>query len=149
MLSSGGLLAWIQCNRGDMDLALDTCTETRRWVEQHYADPSQPRLISCWLNAALTEIYRERNQPQAAATHLEPLLEHVNQGTEPGQHVIIQHVRGHLAFSDGRYQEAKIRVNKVVNGLSGQSAWLPRLVSGACLPKRALVCGIFFLNYRA
>ncbi|SOB75199.1 LuxR family transcriptional regulator, maltose regulon positive regulatory protein [Marinobacter sp. LV10R510-11A] len=106
VLSSGGLLAWIQYNRGDMDLALDTCTEVRRWVDQHYSDPSQPRLISCWLNAALTEIHRERNQLQDAAAHLAPLLEHVDQGTEPGQHVIIQHVRGHLAFSDGHFQKA-------------------------------------------
>ncbi|MDO6442475.1 LuxR C-terminal-related transcriptional regulator [Marinobacter sp. 2_MG-2023] len=106
VLSSGGLLAWIQYNRGDMDLALDTCTEIQRWVGLHYADPSQPRLISCWLNATLTEIYRERNQPQDAVFHLAPLLEHVAQGTEPGQHVIIQHVRGHLAFSEGRYQDA-------------------------------------------
>lgn len=106
VLSSGGLLAWIQYNRGDMDLALDTCTEVRRWVDQHYSDPTQPRLISCWLNAALTEIHRERNQTQDAAAHLAPLLEHVDQGTEPGQHVIIQHVHGHLAFSDGKYQKA-------------------------------------------
>jgi LuxR family maltose regulon positive regulatory protein len=106
VLSSGGLLAWIQYNRGDMDLALDTCTEIRQWVDQHYADPAQPRLISCWLNATLTEIYRERNQPVDAAAHLAPLLEHVTQGTEPGQHVIIQHVRGHLAFAEGRFLEA-------------------------------------------
>ncbi|WP_417514938.1 LuxR C-terminal-related transcriptional regulator [Marinobacter sp.] len=106
VLSSGGLLAWIQYNRGDMDLALDTCTEIQTWVGLHYADPAQPRLISCWLNATLTEIYRERNQPTDAALHLAPLLEHVTQGTEPGQHVIIQHVRGHLAFSEGRFQDA-------------------------------------------
>src|SRR5690554_834914 len=106
VLSSGGLLAWIQYNRGDMDLALETCTDVRQWVDQHYADPSQPRLISCWLSASLTEIFRERNQLRDAAAHLEPLLEHVNKGAEPGQHIIIQHVRGHLAFSDGRYQEA-------------------------------------------
>ncbi|GGE72525.1 helix-turn-helix transcriptional regulator [Streptosporangium jomthongense] len=106
VLSSGGLLAWIQYNRGDMDLALDTCTDVRRWVDQHYSDPTQPRLISCWLSAALTEIYRERDQLQDAAAHLEPLLEHVNKGAEPGQHVIIQHVRGHLAFSEGRIREA-------------------------------------------
>lgn len=106
VLSSGGLLAWIQYNRGDMDLALHTCTEVRKWVDQHYSDPSQPRLISCWLSAALTEIFRERNQLQDATAHLEPLLEHVNKGAEPGQHIIIQHVRGHLAFSAGRFQEA-------------------------------------------
>ncbi|MEC7727857.1 MAG: LuxR C-terminal-related transcriptional regulator [Pseudomonadota bacterium] len=106
VLSSGGLLAWIQYNRGDTDLALDTCSEIRRWVDKHYADPSQPRLISCWQNSALAEIYRERREPQAAAAHLAPLLEHVSRGTEPGQHVIIQYVRGHLAFNEGRLHDA-------------------------------------------
>lgn len=106
VLSSGGLLAWIQYNRGDIDHALDTCTEIRQWVDQHYADPRQPRLISCWQNSSLIEIYRERNEPQLAHSYLAPLLEHVKSGTEPGQHVIIQYVRGHLAFSEGHYNEA-------------------------------------------
>ncbi|MDK8464318.1 LuxR C-terminal-related transcriptional regulator [Marinobacter sp. SS13-12] len=106
VLSSGGLLAWIQYNRGDIDEALDTCTRVRQWVDQHHSDPRQPMLISCWQNSALIEIYRERNEPQLAASYLAPLLDHVNNGTEPGQHVIIQYVRGHLAFSEGRYQEA-------------------------------------------
>ncbi len=106
VLSSGGLLAWIQYNRGDIDTALETCTTVRQWVDQHHSDPRQPMLISCWQNSALIEIYRERNQPQLAASYLAPLLEHVKNGTEPGQHVIIQYVRGHLAFSEGRYQDA-------------------------------------------
>ena len=106
VLSSGGLLAWIQYNRGDIDLALETCTDIRQWVDRHYSDPSQPRLISCWQNSTLCEIHRERNHPQLAATHLQPLLEHVERGTEPGQHVIIQYVRGHLAFSEGKLDEA-------------------------------------------
>jgi len=106
VLSSGGLLAWIQYNRGDIDLALDTCTDIREWVDRHYADPSQPRLISCWQNSTLCEIHRERDHPQLAATHLQPLLEHVERGTEAGQHVVIQYVRGHLAFSEGKLQEA-------------------------------------------
>lgn len=106
VLSSGGLLAWIQYNRGDIDTALETCTSVRQWVDQHHSDPRQPMLISCWQNSALTEIYRERNQPQLAASYLAPLLDHVTSGTEPGQHVIIQFVRGHLAFSEGRYQDA-------------------------------------------
>ena len=106
VLSSGGLLAWIQYNRGDIDTALETCTSVRQWVDQHHSDPRQPMLISCWQNSALIEIYRERNQPQLAASYLAPLLDHVHNGTEPGQHVIIQFVRGHLAFSEGRYQDA-------------------------------------------
>jgi ATP/maltotriose-dependent transcriptional regulator MalT len=106
VLSSGGLLAWIQYNRGDIDTALETCTTVRQWVDQHHSDPRQPMLISCWQNSALIEIYRERDQLQLAASYLAPLLDHVNSGTEPGQHVIIQFVRGHLAFSEGRYQDA-------------------------------------------
>ncbi|KEF32282.1 Transcriptional activator of maltose regulon, MalT [Marinobacter nitratireducens] len=106
VLTSGGLLAWIQYNRGDIDIALETCTNVRGWVDDHYSDPTQPRLISCWQNSALTEIYRERNEPELAATYLAPLLEHVERGTEAGQHVIIQYVRGHLAFSEGRIQDA-------------------------------------------
>ncbi len=106
LLSSGGLMAWIQYNRGDIDLALETSTSVRQWVDDHFGDPRQPRLISCWQNSAMTEIYRERNEPELATACLAPLLEHVRNGTEPGQHVIIQHVRGHLAFSQGRYEEA-------------------------------------------
>lgn len=106
VLSSGGLLAWIQYNRGDTDLALETTSRVRQWVDEHYADPSQPRLISCWQNSALIEIYREQNQPQTAAGYLSPLLEHVEKGTEPGQHVVIQFVRGHLAFSEGKLDTA-------------------------------------------
>ncbi|KPQ30200.1 MAG: LuxR family transcriptional regulator, maltose regulon positive regulatory protein [Marinobacter excellens HL-55] len=106
VLSSGGLLAWIQYHRGDTDLALTTTSRVRNWVDEHYADPTQPRLISCWQNSALTEIYRERNEPELAANYLSPLLEHVENGTEPGQHVVIQYVRGHLAFSEGRLEHA-------------------------------------------
>ncbi|WP_166259778.1 LuxR C-terminal-related transcriptional regulator [Marinobacter salicampi] len=106
VLSSGGLLAWIQFNRGDMELALATCTDVRDWIDQHYNDPTQPRLISCWQNSTLVEIYRERNEPELAEAYLAPLIGHVESGTEPGQHVIIQYVRGHLAFSQGRYDEA-------------------------------------------
>jgi ATP/maltotriose-dependent transcriptional regulator MalT len=106
VLSSGGLLAWIQYTRGDIDTALETCTTVRQWVDQHHSDPRQPMLISCWQNSALIEIYRERDQLQLAASYLAPLLDHVKSGTEPGQHVIIQFVRGHLAFSEGRYQDA-------------------------------------------
>ncbi|MDX1633154.1 MAG: LuxR C-terminal-related transcriptional regulator [Marinobacter sp.] len=106
VLSSGGLLAWIQFNRGDIELALRTCTEVRDWIDQHYNDPTQPRLISCWQNATLVEIHRERNQPELAESYLTPLLSHVEKGTEPGQHVIIQYVRAHLAFSQGDHQLA-------------------------------------------
>ncbi|MCM0611875.1 helix-turn-helix transcriptional regulator [Marinobacter sediminum] len=151
VLSSGGLLAWIQYNRGDIEMALDTCTEVRRWVDQHYADPSQPRLISCWQNSALTEIYRERNEPQLAATHLAPLLEHVRGGTEAGQHVVIQYVRGHLAFSEGRFQEAievledaadmgRRRRDHIVFEPPASSALLARCFLATGHPEKARAC---------
>lgn len=107
VLSSGGMLAWIEYNRGDLDRALENCTRVRRWVDEHYGDdPANPRLISCWQNSALTELYRERNQKELAEYSLAPLLDHVKRGTEPGQHVVIQYVRGHLAFSYGHLDAA-------------------------------------------
>jgi LuxR family maltose regulon positive regulatory protein len=150
-LSSGGLLAWIQYNRGDTDLALDTCTQVRRWVDQHYSDPSQPRLISCWQNSTLTEIYRERNEPTLAHNHLAPLLEHVTRGTEPGQHVIIQYVRGHLAFSEGRLQEAtealedalltgRRRRDHIVFEPPASAALLARCLLAIGMPEKAAAC---------
>jgi len=114
VLSSGGLLAWIHYNRGDTGLALETTDRIRGWVDEHYADPSHPRLISCWQNSALVEIYRELDQTATAAGYLSPLLDHVEQGTEPGQHVVIQFVRGHLAFSEGRLDDAIDALNDAV-----------------------------------
>ncbi|PSF04816.1 helix-turn-helix transcriptional regulator [Marinobacter fuscus] len=105
-LSSGGLLAWIQYNRGDITVALETTRQVRDWVDEHCTDFRHPLLISCWQNSALCEIYREKNQLTTAGSYLAPLLEHVSKGTEPGQHVVIQYARGHLAFSQGRYEEA-------------------------------------------
>jgi len=151
VLSSGGLLAWIQYNRGDIDLALETCTEIRQWVDKHYADPTQPRLISCWQNSTLCEIHRERNHPQLAATHLKPLLEHVERGTEPGQHVIIQYVRGHLAFSEGRLQEAidaledasqtaRKRREQIVFEPPASTALLARCYLASGHPEKARAC---------
>lgn len=106
VLSSGGLLAWIQFNRGELELALETCTSVRAWIDQHHSDPKQPTLISCWQNSALVEINRERNEPDLASAYLAPLLQHLENGTEPGQHVVIQYVRAHLAFSQGHLAEA-------------------------------------------
>lgn len=151
VLSSGGLLAWIQYNRGDIDLALETCTDIRQWVDKHYADPSQPRLISCWQNSTLCEIHRERNHSELAAMHLKPLLEHVERGTEPGQHVIIQYVRGHLAFSEGKLQEAiealedasqtgRKRREQIVFEPPASTALLARCYLATGHPERARAC---------
>ncbi|WP_227519950.1 LuxR C-terminal-related transcriptional regulator [Mangrovitalea sediminis] len=106
VLSSGGLLAWILFHQGEMDLALELCASVRAWVDSYHTDPSQPRLVSCWQNSALIQIYRERNDLSLAQTYLNPLLDHVKKGTEPGQHIIIQYMRAHLAFSQENYEEA-------------------------------------------
>ncbi|MEC7377945.1 MAG: tetratricopeptide repeat protein, partial [Pseudomonadota bacterium] len=151
VLSSGGLLAWILYNRGDIDRALDTCLEIRQWVDRHYSDPSQPRLISCWQNSTLCEIYRERDNPQLAASHLQPLLEHVERGTEPGQHVVIQYVRGHLAFSEGRLDDAieilkdaasvgRKRRDQIVFEPPASSALLARCYLAGNEPDKARAC---------
>lgn len=106
VLSSGGLLAWILFYQGEMELALETGSEVRHWVDSFHTDPSQPRLISCWLNSALAQIHREKNDLDQAEACLRPMLGHIRQGTEPGQHVIIQYARAHLAFSRGQYDPA-------------------------------------------
>jgi len=105
-LSSGGLLAWILFYQGEMDRALDVGTSVREWVNSHHTDPQQPRLVSCWQNSAMVQIHREKNDLTLADTHMNPLLPHLDSGSEPGQHVVIQYTRAHLAFSRGQYQDA-------------------------------------------
>ncbi|BES71634.1 LuxR C-terminal-related transcriptional regulator [Marinobacter nanhaiticus D15-8W] len=120
VLSSGGLLAWIQFNRGHIDLALESCISIRQWIDRHYTDPKQPKLLSCWQNCALIEIYRERGELELADTYLAPLLGHLEQGTEPGQHVIIQYARAHLAFTRGDYEQATRALDDAERVLRGR-----------------------------
>ena len=105
-LSSGGLLAWILFYQGEMDRALDVGTSVREWVNSYHTDPQQPRLVSCWQNSAMVQIYREKNDLTLADTHMNPLLPHLESGSEPGQHVVIQYTRAHLAFSRRQHQAA-------------------------------------------
>lgn len=151
VLSSGGLLAWIQYHRGDTDLALETTGRVRQWVDEHYSDPRHPRLISCWQNSALTEIYRERNQINTAEGYLNPLLDHVRKGTEPGQHVVIQYVYGHLAFTRGNLETAvealedavatgRRRREHIVFEPPAASALLARCYLASGHPQKAYTC---------
>ncbi|XOZ34284.1 LuxR C-terminal-related transcriptional regulator [Halomonadaceae bacterium KBTZ08] len=105
-LSSGGLLAWILFYQGEMDRALDVGTGVREWVNSYHTDPQQPRLVSCWQNSAMVQIHREKNDLTLADAYMTPLLPHLGSGSEPGQHVVIQYTRAHLAFSRGQYQAA-------------------------------------------
>lgn len=106
VISSSGLLCWILFHKGDMNKAIDYCATTQSWLDSYLNDPTQPRMISCWQNSALCEVYREKNEPTISWSYLAPLLEHLENGTEPGQHIIIQYVRAHLAMRKGDYQDA-------------------------------------------
>lgn len=118
VLSSGGLMAWILFYQGEMELALETCSTVRAWVDSFHTDASQPQMISCWQNSSLTQIYRERNDLELARTYLNPLLEHVAHGTEPGQHIVIQYVRAHLDFSQKKYESAITALEDAENVLA-------------------------------
>ena len=54
----------------------------------------------------MVQIYREKNDLTLADTYLAPLLPHLESGTEPGQHVVIQYTSAHLAFSRSDHQGA-------------------------------------------
>lgn len=114
VLSSTGLLGWILYYLGELDLARETCTSNQLWIDG-YHDPSQPKLISCWQNCALAQIYREKNQFTTAESYINPLLNHLEAGTEPGQHILIQYVRAYMAFSVGDYTSAITWLDDALN----------------------------------
>ncbi len=105
VLSSTGLLGWILYHQGELDLARETCTNNQLWIDS-YHDQSQPKLVSCWQNCALAQIYRENNQLTVAESYINPLLKHLESGTEPGQHILIQYTRAQLAFTVGDFNDA-------------------------------------------
>ncbi|UZE97822.1 LuxR C-terminal-related transcriptional regulator [Alkalimarinus alittae] len=114
VLSSTGLLGWILYYLGELDLAREICTSNQSWIDG-YHDPSQPKLISCWQNCALAQIYREKNQLTTAESYINPLLNHLEVGTEPGQHILIQYVRAYMAFSVGDYKSAITWLDDAIN----------------------------------
>lgn len=114
VLSSTGLLGWILYYQGELDLARELCTSNQLWIDG-YHDPSQPKLISCWQNCALAQIYCEKNQLTTAESYINPLLKHLEAGTEPGQHILIQYVRAHMAFTLGDYKTAITWLDDALN----------------------------------
>lgn len=114
VLSSTGLLGWILYYQGELDLARELCTGNQLWIDG-YHDPSQPKLISCWQNCALAQIYCEKNQLTTADSYINPLLNHLEAGTEPGQHILIQYVRAHMAFTKGDYKSAITWLDDALN----------------------------------
>jgi len=105
VLSSSGLLGWIYFYQGKLETALEVCMDNQKFINNHH-DLSQPRLISCWQNSALALIYTEKHEFTIAETYINPMLKHLEMGTEPGQHIIIQYARATLYFAQKRYVDA-------------------------------------------
>jgi LuxR family maltose regulon positive regulatory protein len=105
VLSSSGLLGWIYYYQGKLEIALETGISNQRWIDS-YHDPSQPRIISCWQNSALAMIYTEKAEFTIAEAYINPLLKHLEIGTEAGQHIMIQYVRATLLFAQKRFVDA-------------------------------------------
>ncbi|MFT7185026.1 MAG: LuxR family maltose regulon positive regulatory protein [Pseudohongiellaceae bacterium] len=105
VLSSSGLLGWIYYYQGKLEIALETGISNQQWIDS-YHDPSQPRIISCWQNSALAMIYTEKAEFTIAEAYINPLLKHLEIGTEAGQHIIIQYVRATLLFAQKQFVDA-------------------------------------------
>ncbi|PJF38409.1 MAG: helix-turn-helix transcriptional regulator, partial [Phototrophicales bacterium] len=105
VLSSSGLLGWIYYYFGELDKALENGISNQQWIDS-YHDPSQPRIISCWQNSALALVHCEKAQYTLAQSYINPLLRHLEIGTEPGQHIIIQYTRAKLFYAQKQFVEA-------------------------------------------
>ncbi len=115
VLSSTGLLGWVLIQQNEIDLARETCISSQQWIDSYCLDPEQPRLVSCWQNTALAELFRERFELTASQSYINPLLKHLERGTEAGQHIMIQYVRAHLAFARKNYREAIDYLDDAIN----------------------------------
>jgi LuxR family maltose regulon positive regulatory protein len=105
VLSSSGLLAYIYFYQGKLEMALETAITNQQWID-HYHDSAQPKIISCWQNSALAFIYMEKAEFTIAESYINPLLKHLEVGTEAGQHIIIQYTHASFFFAQHRYVEA-------------------------------------------
>ncbi len=106
VISSSGLLTWILYYKGELGQSIEIYQGTQAWLDSYLNDPSQPKMISCWQNSAMTRAYLERGEDVIASSFLNPLLEHLDLGTEPGQHVIIQFVRAHILYNSRKFEQA-------------------------------------------
>lgn len=114
VLSSSGLLGWIYLYQGKMEQALETGIHNQQW-NVSYADPSQPRVISCWQNSVLAMIYIEKAELTIAETYINPLLKHLQIGTEPSLHIIIQYIRANFLFTQKHYVDAITCLDDALN----------------------------------
>jgi len=106
ILSSSGLLAWVMYDHGQLDSAMTLCLKSQAWIDAHQQESNKPRLVSCWQNSALAKLYCERNEITVAQTYINPLLKHLENGTEAGQHIVIQYIQAHIHFANDAFQNA-------------------------------------------
>ena len=99
------LRPYIYFCQGKLEMALETAITNQQWID-HYHDAAQPKIISCWQNSALAFIYMEKAEFTIAESYINPLLKHLEVGTEAGQHIIIQYTHASFFFAQHRYVEA-------------------------------------------
>lgn len=114
VLSSSGLLGWIYFYQGKLNAALETGMNNQQWIDSFH-DPSQPRILSCWQNSILAMVYLERGERTIAAAYINPLLKHINIGTEPGLHILIQYTQANVLFANGKFVEAIDCLDDAIN----------------------------------
>jgi len=114
VLSSSGLLGWIYYYQGKLEVALETGIQNQQW-NVSYNDPSQPRVISCWQNTIMAMIYIEKAEFTIAESYINPLLKHIESGTEPSLHIIIQYTYATFLFAQKRYVDAIERVDDALH----------------------------------
>lgn len=105
MLSSSGLLGWIYFYQGKLSQALENSLDIQKIIDSHHQG-NQPRLLSCWQNSILALSYIEQGEFTVAESYLNPLLKHIEAGTEPSLHILIQYSWAFYYFSNHQYVDA-------------------------------------------
>lgn len=105
ILSSSGLLGWIYFYQGKLSQALENSLDVQKLIDSHHV-VNQPRLLSCWQNSILALSYIERSEFTIAESYINPLLKHIEAGTEPSLHILIRYSWAFYYFSKHQFVDA-------------------------------------------
>jgi LuxR family maltose regulon positive regulatory protein len=106
VVSSAGLMLWIQQIRGNFIEALNLHKSILTWVASFHDNQQQPDIISCWQNSALVMIHTAMGNLSAADSYLKPMLRFVD-GAEPLQKILTWYVQAEWLRHAGRINEAR------------------------------------------